>query len=164
MVALVWGIFIIIVLVIQAVFIPLISIKGIKPDLLLVITVSAGLLYGKETGFCTGFFIGLLQDLASGNVFGLNLISKIVVGYGFGVAEGKVFKDNVFLPVIAVALASIISSILVFIFVTLQGYFVDWNGVLIFIIIPTMLYNMVVSIPVHSTFSAVIRKVNQHYK
>ena len=79
-------------------------------------------------------------------------------------AEGKVFKDNVFLPVIAVALASIISSILVFIFVTLQGYFVDWNGVLIFIIIPTMLYNMVVSIPVHSIFSAVIRKVNQHYK
>lgn len=164
MVAFVWAISITLAVVVQAALVPFIAIQGIKPDLLLVITVTAGLLYGKEAGFGTGFFAGLLQDLSSGNVFGLNVIPKIAVGFGFGLAERRVFKDNLFLPALAVAFASLLTGIFVFIFVALQGYFVDWKGALLHTIIPIMLYNTIISIPVHFIFAAVIRKVNERYK
>lgn len=161
--AVVWGIFIILLLIIQAVLIPFAAIQGIKPDLLLVVVVSAGLLFGKEAGIGTGFFAGLLQDLASGNVFGLNLISKMAAGFLFGLAERKVFKENLLLPVLAMMLASVLNSLLILGFIALRGYHVEWSEALIHTVVPGTVYNMIVAVPIHQLFAKLTRKVNTLY-
>ncbi len=160
--ALAWGLFIVITLVVQAVLVPLGAVNGIKPDLLLIIVVSAGLLYGKEAGIGTGFFAGVLQDMASGNIFGLNLISKMAMGHLFGLAERKVFKEHILLPILALALASVANSIIILIFVALRGYHVNWAEALTHSIFPTMLYNMAVAIPIHWLFAKVTRKIDSY--
>lgn len=160
--AIIWGTFIIVTLIVQAVIVPLLSIKGVRPDLLLIVVVSASLLYGKEAGVGAGFFAGLLQDLASGNVFGLNLLSKMAVGYIFGLAERKVFKENLLLPVLALLLASLLNSAIVMTFVTLSGYRIDVAVAVIHTVLPVTLYNMAMAIPIHQTFAKAIRKVNAY--
>ena len=160
--ALAWGILIILTVAVQAALLPLAAIYGAKPDLLLIIVVSSGLLYGKEAGIGTGFFAGLLQDLASGNVFGLNLIAKMIVGFVFGLAERKVFKEQLLLPVLAIALASLGNSMITLTFIAMRGYAVDWAAAVVAVILPTIAYNMLVVVPVHSLFAKLTRTVSRY--
>ena len=53
---LVWIGAVLLTLIIQATLLPLIAYKGIRPDLLLIMVMSAGLLGGKEQGVGVGFF------------------------------------------------------------------------------------------------------------
>ena len=103
---LIWGLLIVLTLVFQATLVPMIAIKGIRPDLLLIIVVSSALLLGQDQGIGMGFFAGLLQDLASG-IFGINILSKIATGYLAGSMERKVFKEKALLPLISVIVATI---------------------------------------------------------
>lgn len=161
--AIVWGLFVVLLVAFQSTLVPLLAIGGIKPDILLVITVSAGLLCGKETGVGIGFCGGMLQDLLSGNVFGLNTITKMSVGYLAGLAERKVFKENILLPVAAMMAASFLNGLMIHIIVYLRGYAVDWSGAFVHIVLPAMMYNMVAAIPLHLIFSAFYRRVRGYF-
>lgn len=153
----VWGIIILVSLVVQSTIMPMLSFNGIKPDLLLIIVVSASLLLGKEQGVSVGFFSGLLQDLAGGNVFGLNTLSKLITGYVFGMAERKVFKEHILLPVLAMSIATFFNSVISFIIVGLLGYKVQLISAIMNNVLPLMLYNVIVAIPVHQVIYRVSR-------
>ncbi len=143
-----WALFLVVTLVVQTTVLPLIAVAGARPDLLLLVVVSAGLLLGREHGVGMGFFAGLLQDLASGNVFGVNVLSKTAAGYVAGLVEQKVFKENVLLPLLAVILATVFNNALMLVMLAFLGFAVD---------IPTAVantmfvlgYNTVLAIPVH---------------
>ena len=159
----VWGLFVTLLVAVQSTLVPLLAIGGIKPDILLVITVSAGLLCGKETGVGIGFCGGLLQDLLSGNLFGLNTFTKMTIGYLAGLAERKVFKENILLPVAAMIVASLLNGLMIHIFVYLRGYAVDWSGAFVHIVLPAIMYNMVAAIPLHLIFAGFYRRVRYYF-
>ena len=136
-------------LVIQATLVPMLFTGGVRPDLLLVAVVSTGLLFGKEPAIGLGFFAGLLQDLASGTVFGLNILAKMAVGYAFGLAERNIFKENIVLPVLAVMLATLLQSLFMMSFLVVAGYSVNFFAELQYQVLPTLLYNVILAVPVH---------------
>lgn len=144
----VWGLVLVVSLVLQATVLPLIAVDGVRPDLMLIITMSAGLLLGREHGVGLGFFGGLLQDLASGNIFGLNILARTAVGYFAGQMERKVFKENILLPVLVVIVATVLNSAVAIFVLLVGGYKVD-------ITLETantiyhIAYNTVLAIPVH---------------
>jgi rod shape-determining protein MreD len=148
MMPVIWGVLLVLALVIQSTLLPLIAVNGIRPDLLLILVVSSALLLGKEQGVGLGFFAGLLQDLASGNIFGLNVLSKILTGYLAGIMERKVFKENVLLPVLAVVVATVFNSIVVLVTLAFLGFNVDIPAALLNIVFQ-LAYNAVLAIPVH---------------
>jgi len=143
-----WIGLILILLVIQATLVPVLF-TGHRPDLLLAAVVSAGLLFGKETAIGVGFFAGLFQDLASGNIFGLNLLPKMLVGYLFGLAERNVFKESILLPLFAVMAATVIQNLFIMFFLLLSGYPVGIFEYLLHQIMPVAFLNMLTAIPVH---------------
>ena len=69
--------------VLQFSFLPLISIYGIVPDLLLLATVSFSFLRGSVWGAFVGFALGMVQDLSTGSFFGLNAFLMTLVGLFF---------------------------------------------------------------------------------
>lgn len=145
----IWLGVIIVTIVIQSTVLPLITIKGVYPDLLMVIVVSYSLLSGKEKGMGIGFFAGLLQDLAFGNIFGINTLAKMAVGYIFGLAERKVFKEKVLLPVVATAVATLLHSLVGAVVLFLLGYKFDIVTSLMNNVLPLMGYNVMIAIPIH---------------
>jgi rod shape-determining protein MreD len=145
----IWLGVIVIALILQSTVLPLIAIKGIYPDMLLVVVVSYALLSGKEKGVGMGFFVGLLQDLAFGSVFGSNTLSKLAIGYFFGMAERKVFKEHVLLPVAATAVATVFNSLVIFIVLFILGYKTNLFNAVMNNILPLALYNLIIAIPVH---------------
>lgn len=144
----VWALVVVVTLLIQATLLPLIAVNGVKPDLLLLVVVSSGLLLGREQGVGMGFFAGLLQDLASGNIFGVNALSKTATGYVAGLMERKVFKENILLPLLAVILATVFNSVLTLAVLLVLGFGVDAAAALANTLFVTA-YNAVLAIPAH---------------
>ncbi|HEY3425112.1 MAG TPA: rod shape-determining protein MreD [Negativicutes bacterium] len=145
----IWAGVIIVALILQSTIIPLLAVNGIRPDLLLIIVVSSGLLSGKEHGVGIGFFSGLLQDLVSGNIFGLNILAKLATGYVFGMAERKVFKEHILLPVLAMAVATVFHGAVILVLLVMFGYKVAVVPTFLHSTLPQVVYNVVVAIPVH---------------
>lgn len=146
---LIWTAVLIITVIMQSTIVPLLSIKGIHPDVLLLIVVSYALLSGKENGVGMGFFAGLLQDLVSGGIFGVGTISKLATGYMFGLAERKVFKEHVLLPILATFVATIFNGLGGVILLSVFGYKVNFIAALTQNILPLVGYNLILAIPVH---------------
>lgn len=146
---LIWFGVLVVTVILQSTVVPLVSFKGIHPDLLLVIVVSYALLTGKENGVGIGFFAGLLQDLVSGSIFGINTLSKLATGYVFGMAERKVFKEHVLLPILATSIATIFNGLAGMILLLIFGYKVDIMSAFLQNIVPLIGYNLIVAVPVH---------------
>lgn len=144
-----WALLILLTLVVQAVLLPLIAYQGIRPDLLLIITVSAGLLFGREHGVGIGFFAGLVQDLASGGIFGLNTLPKLLIGFAAGTVERKVFKEHILLPLAAMALTTSLNYVLMLALLLFFGYKVDFVAAVVHNMLPLVVYNMIFSVPMH---------------
>lgn len=50
------------------------------PNLMLLVTVSLGLLHGKLTGLAVGFFAGLMMDMFGGTLFGAVCLDPQYIG------------------------------------------------------------------------------------
>ncbi len=80
-------------LLLQTTFIPLVSINGIIPDLILILlvyyTIKSGQIYGTILGFILGFFF----DLITGSLLGSAMISKICAGFTAGYFSNENKQD-----------------------------------------------------------------------
>ena len=146
---LVWACLLIVTIAAQAVLLPIIFTQGTKPDILLIIVVACGLLAGRERAIGVGFFAGLLQDFASGNIFGLNTLSKMAIGYVAGLAERKIFKESVMLPVLAIILASFLNAAIMLVLLLTLGYKVGLIPILKEQVLVSLGYNILFCIPIH---------------
>lgn len=67
-----------------------ITIKGIRPDFLLMVVIYVAMRSGSTVGVVVGFVMGLLEDLLSaGSLFGLAPLTKSLTGFLIGRLQGK---------------------------------------------------------------------------
>lgn len=87
-----------------------IAIWGVSPDLLLVWTISIGLLSGPHVGALVGFGCGLMEGGLQQTAIGAFAISKMVSGFGAGVLAGKMFRENWLVPIVSAAVLTAINE------------------------------------------------------
>jgi len=75
---------VVVLLLLQSTFIPLISLLGVVPDLLLIWLVSIALRRGQIEATVAGFAAGLLQDIVATKFLGLAALAKTVTGFILG--------------------------------------------------------------------------------
>lgn len=90
----------------------ILAIGHIKPDLVLIVACYIGLHWEEETGTCLGFTLGLLQDVFSTGILGLNSFSKTLSGYLCGKASKRLNIKNIIIQVIIIFIFSIVEGIL----------------------------------------------------
>lgn len=110
---LIYGITTIIFLILQGLASVQYFFYGITPDFLLILIIFLAVNYGRTTGGLTGFLIGFLQDLFSGGLFGINAISKAIVGYLVGFLKNNIYRDKLLLPPLVTLLATVVNQLLV---------------------------------------------------
>lgn len=91
----------------QSVLGPFLAVRGVVPNVVLVVVVAYGLLFGWQVGLGAGVMGGLLLDLTAGQLIGSHLLSLAVTGLLVGLVEEHVFKDNILLA----ALGGIVGSL-----------------------------------------------------
>jgi len=134
-------------IIIQLTVIPLISIQGIIPDLILILLLFYTLQHGKMYGTVMGFVFGLLFDLISGGVLGSASFAKtfsgFIGGYFYNENTSQTFMTTYRFPLV-VLLCSVIDSTL---FAFFSGADFDYSMAVMFLrqgLIPAV-YTAVVS-------------------
>ena len=141
----------------QSTVIPVLSIGGVRPDLVLVVVVSAALTAGRETGLICGVFGGLLQDLLSVGPFGYNTLSKMLLGFLVGLYERKVNQGSLLLPLLAVAAATVGAAVLAVVFLLAYGQ-ERLIASLLVQVLPATAYHILLAVPVHFLIVWLIRR------
>jgi rod shape-determining protein MreD len=133
-------------LLIQLTLLNSFTIQGLKPDLILLVVLIFSLLKGAEEGTVSGFASGLLQDIFSTGLLGVNALVKMVIGFISGILKEKIFTEHIlFLIPIITFVVSISQSILMLLILHAFGieYSMVWS--LKKIVLPEALYNSLLS-------------------
>ncbi len=97
-----------------------IAIKGVKPDLALIILIFVSLRKGSMTGQVSGFASGLVEDFLSLSPLGFHAFFRAALGYLYGRTAGTIFIDPIVMPVIMIVIGTLIkglvSSLLIVLF------------------------------------------------
>ncbi|MBU4602975.1 rod shape-determining protein MreD [bacterium] len=140
------GAIIVVALVTQLTLINSVTILGLKPDLLMVVVVVFSLRKGEKEGTISGFASGLLQDIFSTSLLGINALAKTVIGFTCGILKEEIFHEHILfiIPVITF-IASFMQSILIFLLLRAFGieYNLAWS--LKQIALPEALYSSLLS-------------------
>jgi rod shape-determining protein MreD len=146
MIILLKGAIIVITLVIQLTLMNSVTILGLKPDLIMVVVVVFSLMKGEKEGTISGFASGLLQDIFSTSLLGINALAKTVIGFICGILKEKIFHEHILfmIPVITF-IASFIQSIIISLLLRAFGieYNLAWS--LKQIALPEALYSSLLS-------------------
>ncbi len=82
------------ILLIQITVVPLLSISGVIPDLIIILLVYYSITQGQIYGSVLGFIYGFLFDIITGGLIGSTMFSKTLAGFvaGYFSSENKI--DN----------------------------------------------------------------------
>ncbi|WP_447964014.1 rod shape-determining protein MreD [Nitrospira sp. Ecomares 2.1] len=100
----------------QAVFSTILSVKGIYPDLCFILACLIGFLSGEYKGLMIGLTVGLFQDLLTPGGIGLNMVIKALAGGLAGITThtfSTVTSASVLLITFALSLGCGLASLVV---------------------------------------------------
>lgn len=96
----------------QTTVLPQLTLFGAAPDLVLLVTISMGLLEGPIAGAATGVAGGLLEDLLLTAVTGLTALTYLLVGYTVGKIRPYVQSTSVLVPVAGIFVGTVAAQLL----------------------------------------------------
>lgn len=97
------------------------TVFGVQGDVLLLISVCAGLAAGPERGATIGFATGLAFDLLLQTPFGLSALTYAIVAHLAGSVQDSVLRAAWWIPLVTAATASGLGVILYGVFGTVVG-------------------------------------------
>lgn len=110
-----WVLVFMVSLILQTSFMPVISIAGIKPDLLIIALFFFSVKYGVMPGIFVGFVLGLGQDLYSPSLLGQNALTKTVAGAFIGLFNERTMRSDPIIKTVILLLAFLVHDTLYFI-------------------------------------------------
>ncbi len=98
--------------VLQSTALRWIALKGVVPDLALIVLVFTAVRRGSMTAQLSGFAGGLVEDLLSLSPLGFHAFFRTVVGFFYGLTSGNIFVDPILMPVILVMIATVVKGLI----------------------------------------------------
>lgn len=133
------------VVLVQATLLPRIRFLGAQPDLLLVLVVCWSLLYGVTEGLLFAFLAGMAIDVVAGLPVGTSPLALMPLCFLAVIGRNSVYVNNIWLPVLLVAVATPLEGWLMLFMRQLHGVPVDWAGSTTRVILPGLALNVLVT-------------------
>ena len=124
---------------------PALGIRGVVPDVAVVVVVLLALHRGPEAGALVGFAMGFVQDVLAGGPLGLHALSKAIVGFVAGDVPRWLLVSQPVVPVGTAFLATLFVGVLRFGLLQLFHYPVPFGELLSGVILPQAGYNAVLT-------------------
>jgi rod shape-determining protein MreD len=136
-------------ILIQATLLTRVRLWGVTANLLLVIAVTWSLGRGLSQGMLWGFVGGLGLDLVTGLPLGASALGLMAACVPSSLGKGTIFAGNLALPIVIVALATSLYGWVVLALLRLTGSPVDWLASTVRVILPEMILNCLLIVPVY---------------
>ncbi|MBR3723613.1 MAG: rod shape-determining protein MreD [Selenomonadaceae bacterium] len=144
-----WFLFLIVLYSLQTSLLPIISYRGISPDLLLLLITSFALLEGAKYGTLMALGAGLLKGLGSGTFFGIDTFSFMIIAFFVGRSYNQVYREAKFLPLAASVGVTTLHYLIFASFMFMLGFRFSPLEHMQSVLLPMLLYQLVFSYPVH---------------
>lgn len=126
-----------------------ISMGGIVPNILIIITSSFGFMRGKNEGMAIGFMCGLILDIFFGDILGFYALVYMFIGYLNGFFKSIFYPEDIKLPMILIAASELAYCFICFVFLfMLRGKF-NLGYYFIHIFLPEIAYTILVTLIVY---------------
>ena len=136
----------------QCTVVNILSIGYVKPNLLLILCISMGLMRGRKAGMWTGFFSGLLIDLFYGSLFGFYALIYMYIGFLSGYTCRIYYDDDIKVPMTLVAIADLLYSLAVYALAFLLRGRLGFMNYFTRIIIPEIFYTVILTFIIYRIY------------
>lgn len=130
----------------QTTLFPCLKLTNIMPNLLIILTAAGGFMYGRKFGLFAGFLCGLLLDLIYGDIVGICIFIYVLIGYGNGMLNKLYFKEDLMIPLFAIALSDLAYGFLYYTCTFMMRGRLAVISYFVQIMIPEMLYTVIMGI------------------
>lgn len=132
--------------VLQTTLFQALNFGGISPNILIIITVSYGFMYGKKCGMVVGFICGMLMDIFYGSVLGFYALVYLYIGAANGVFHSIFYQDDIKLPLALILASDFAYSFTCYVLLYLLRRRFDMIFYFKKIIIPEIVYTIFVTV------------------
>jgi len=100
-------------ILLQSTILSQITLLGVKPELLYLVTVVVAMVEGPREGMLVGFFAGMSQDFFLNQPKGITALTLTLLGYTIGLTRQYIVSPSPLLPTVLVAIGTF-SGVLVY--------------------------------------------------
>ncbi|HYY03734.1 MAG TPA: rod shape-determining protein MreD [Gaiellaceae bacterium] len=129
-----------------------------RPQLLLVAVICVALLRGAVFGAVAGFGAGLLADTGYFGMLGFTSLLLTLAGYWVGRYGETTGRDRAHAPLLSVTVVTVLYQFGALILHFVLGQPAPAREVLLIALVPTMILNLALTVPVHALVRRVVRK------
>ncbi len=131
----------------QCTFFKNISLGGIGPNLLIILTSAFGFMKGKDEGMFVGFLSGIMIDILYGNgIVGLYTLIYTYIGYTNGMFHRIFYPEDVRFPIILITISDLVYCFLSYILTFLLRNRLEVGFYMSHVIIPEVVYTVFITI------------------
>lgn len=146
---------------------PWFSFGGIVPNLLIILTVSFGIMRGEITGLWVGFACGILVDLfaatgttaGDGNLLGFFGLLYLLIGYVNGKFNRLFYPEEIKLPLFLIMASDVSLNIICYACLFLLRARLDFGNYFLHIILPEMIYTILIAFAFYPLLLWINRKL-----
>ena len=91
------------------------NVSGFSPNLMLILTMSFGIMRGRREGLLTGFVCGFLYDIFFGTLIGPYMFLFMIIGYSNGAFHKEYLMEDVMMPVFIIVIDEIVFNTVVYV-------------------------------------------------
>lgn len=136
------------------------ELSGVVPNLLLIVTMSFGLMRGRREGLLVGFFSGILIDIFFGSILGPYAYIYMTLGYFNGFFHRIYYVEDVLLPMIMITINDFLYNIIIYLIFFLLRNRLQFPIYLKDIILPEMIYTIILTL----FFYKILVRINLYLK
>lgn len=137
------------------------ELAGVIPNLLMILTATAGIVRGRREGCVVGFFSGLLMDLGGGGLVGMYALGFLVTGYLTGIINRFFYKEDITFPILVIAGADFFYGLYMYFFGFLTRGRMDFVFYLTKIILPEVVYTVILALILYKPFMYFVQKFSK---
>ncbi len=145
-------ILIIISFLLQSTLLSIHSINGMAPNLMLILTMSFGIMRGRREGMLTGLFCGLLYDVFFGKLIGPYMLLFLIIGYFNGSFHKAFLMEDIMLPVFIIIIDDFLFCFMQFIFYFLLRNKTNLLFFIVNVFLPQILFTVIATIIVYRLY------------
>ncbi len=141
--------------ILQSTVIPVIRIGGGGPDLIFMLVLSWTMLADTQEGIIWAMVGGITQDLVNGLPTGTSALALVIVAFLVNLVFGSVAHNNLIIPPVVIAAGTVFYHFVLIGLLAALGRSVPISYTLTYVTFPTLLFNVVLSLPVYRLMGAV---------
>lgn len=140
------GIIIILCFTLQSTIFHYFELANVVPNLILIVTMSFGLMRGRKEGLLVGFLSGLLVDIFFGSVLGPYAFIYMTIGYFNGFFHRIYYVEDVLLPMIMITLNEFLYNFIIYLIYFLLRNKLSFGEYFSKIILPETIYTILITL------------------